>query len=755
MIFHCLAMYRPFHATIYPKAVSQTYDIETKHENIKMTSTIQIIYRWDGSLTTSCLEFAKTLRYKSANRSLDGAMQMKMATKMATAENSFEAIRKFLSDAVVKSIQDETESLSVIKAKLSTVHTNETETDRKSLIDQSFRDVLSQAIIKDAQKPFYEAIISLAISACHQDLCNATLPVILLADLFDCQTINVCEELFEFVEKRVDTWKEDLFFNNTKNNLLRMCNDLLRRLSRSQNTVFCGRILLFLAKFFPLSERSGLNIVSEFNLDNHTVFMSKDDISMEIGSDNEEMVKVEEKNASENSISVDYNLYRKFWTLQDTFCNPTTCYSKFTWKTFTSYASDVLAAFGSFKLDDIKRVTKKFHLSSDESNKQVYFAKYLTNQKLLDLQLSDHNFRRYVLLQFLILFQYLPAQVKFKGEAHNLTEDQTAWIEETTQMVYKLLEETPPDGAVFAKTIQHILSREEYWNKWKNDGCPEFQSSKNAEVDKIVVPQLRKCIQTEILEAAAQGKTLIGNSELTRLWNLCPDNMDACRSEKRDFLPSLEEFFKEDIESNSDELDEPPTKKKYDGNHAWRALRLLSRRSPDFFTSSNQPIRELGLYLQTMIKRVAKKKPTTNVEEGKNDTPDKEEVGGAADESEEELLENAEEKKEESQNTQFKEDSENLQFSPHAVFSADLITSIAREVAPNWKKLATQLSCEEDEVTYFETNNAEPIEQARNMLIVWTERDEASPEVLASGLRAVGHSSLAETLEAAEANVAD
>lgn len=53
--------------------------------------------------------------------------------------------------------------------------------------------------------------------------------------------------------------------------------DLLRRLSRSQNTVFCGRILLFLAKFFPFSERSGLNVVSEFNLDNSTTFGVKED----------------------------------------------------------------------------------------------------------------------------------------------------------------------------------------------------------------------------------------------------------------------------------------------------------------------------------------------------------------------------------------------------------------------------------------------------------------------------------------------
>ena len=33
--------------------------------------------------------------------------------------------------------------------------------------------------------------------------------------------------------------------------------DLLRRLSKSQNTVFCGRIQLFLARLFPLEEKSG------------------------------------------------------------------------------------------------------------------------------------------------------------------------------------------------------------------------------------------------------------------------------------------------------------------------------------------------------------------------------------------------------------------------------------------------------------------------------------------------------------------
>lgn len=39
--------------------------------------------------------------------------------------------------------------------------------------------------------------------------------------------------------------------------LLRMCNEMLRRLSKNMSTVFCGRILMFLANSFSLGERSG------------------------------------------------------------------------------------------------------------------------------------------------------------------------------------------------------------------------------------------------------------------------------------------------------------------------------------------------------------------------------------------------------------------------------------------------------------------------------------------------------------------
>ena len=40
-----------------------------------------------------------------------------------------------------------------------------------------------------------------------------------------------------------------------------------------------------------------------------------------------------------------------------------------------------------------------------------------------------------------------------------------------------------------------------------------------------------------------QGKFLMGNSVLSRLWNQYPDNMDACSAPERDFLPQMDDYF--------------------------------------------------------------------------------------------------------------------------------------------------------------------------------------------------------------------
>lgn len=196
--------------------------------------------------------------------------------------------------------------------------------DKKTILDQAFRDVLlNEEIIGSTAN--VEALITLSIAACRQDICTATIPVVLMSDVFDTVTLEKCEGLFSYVESNVSVWKESWFFAACKNNLLRMCNDLLKRFSRAQNTVFCGRILLFLATFFPFSERSGLNIISEFNLENLTEF--------DVEANDEALDSVQSENIQ---VKIDYNLYTKFWALQDFYRNPNQCYDANNWKKFAS-----------------------------------------------------------------------------------------------------------------------------------------------------------------------------------------------------------------------------------------------------------------------------------------------------------------------------------------------------------------------------------------------------------------------------------
>jgi hypothetical protein len=42
-------------------------------------------------------------------------------------------------------------------------------------------------------------------------------------------------------------------------------------------------------------------------------------------------------------------------------------------------------------------------------------------------------------------------------DTHELKADQAEWVREKTEMVYSLLEETPPDGTAFVQTVKHIL----------------------------------------------------------------------------------------------------------------------------------------------------------------------------------------------------------------------------------------------------------------------------------------------------------
>ncbi|CAN9502916.1 unnamed protein product [Ophioblennius macclurei] len=610
------------------------------------------------------------------------------------------------------------------------------EQEKKTTLDQALRGFLGDQIVEQkASCDDYLSLIYLSIDAVTDGICSATVPFVLLGDVLDCLPLDQCDKIFSFVEENVSTWKSSSFYTAGKNYLLRMCNDLLRRLSKSQNTVFCGRIQLFLARLFPLSEKSGLNLQSQFNLDNVTVF-NKNEQESTLGQkhteEKEDGMEVEEGEMGEDdapapcSIPIDYNLYRKFWTLQDYFRNPVQCYDKFSWMTFLKYSDETLAVFKSFKLDDMQASKRKLEELRASSGEHVYFAKFLTSEKLMDLQLSDSNFRRHILLQYLILFQYLKGQVKFKSSNSILNDDQAAWIEETTKLVYQLLSETPPDGDKFATMVEHILTTEENWNSWKNEGCPSFVKERAVD-DKPKRPSRKRQAPEDFLGKGPDRKIFMGNDELTRLWNLNQDNMEACKSDSREFMPSLDEFFAEAIEqADPANMVEDEYKVVRNPNYGWRALRLLSRRSPHFFQPTNQKFKSLADYLDTMVSKLAKELP--------KDIPSEEIKTGEEDDDDngDNLLKDS-------------NDSPSIQSKPVTNQQMD---EVASKLGAQWKALAPHLEMKAAEVREIETDSEDPDMQAKLLLVAWQDREasQATVESLVAVLNAAGFSHIADGL---------
>ncbi|KAK7574093.1 hypothetical protein V9T40_011284 [Parthenolecanium corni] len=613
--------------------------------------------------------------------------------------------------------------------------------DCKSIIDQGFREYLLQLIpVWDVQR--LKKYVQYNIDSCRLELSSPNTPVILLSDIFDMSTLEFCENLFSFVELNVFMWKEDLFFAICKNHLLRMCNDLLRRLSRSQNTVFCGRILLFLAQFFPFSERSGLNIISEFNVENITDFSNDGDLD----SLAEEEMVVDE---SDKKIKVDFSLYSKFWYLQNFFRCPNDLYINQKWIMFTSYSKFILSTLQHYKLSDSSGTAYIATLTGDSDRR--YFAKFLTSQKLLELQLSDSNFRRYVLVQFLILFQYLTLPVKSKPDSYTLKPEQMDWIKMYKDVVSELIKETPPDGKEFLKTVEKILTREERWNEWKNKSCPEVKKPNPAIMDFQNGQRSKEPYLGDVLkEYHNQKKYFMGNTRLTKLWNHRPNNLDACRSKERHFLPSLDSYFEEAImQSDPAAMIEAQYKKVNEIDYAWKGLRLLSQKCPYFFAQSNNPIHKMSDFLENMLNKLSKDKPTVaglTEEKSKVDPPENESQETQTVIINTDTAEEGEVVNEEPQINSEPMDEDGEQRTP---LTKDQLDRVSEAITSDWQKLGLKMGYQKDEIDFFanervgrcDENKEKPTDQqnARYMLQIWSEDDDdPSVENLSSMLESLG-----------------
>jgi hypothetical protein len=162
--------------------------------------------------------------------------------------------------------------------------------DRSSSLEVGLRNAVTRYFLLPATArplplhPFLQILLSLLLSVTAPGaggegaLADPAIAFSLLEDVFEAIPIPHIEGAWGVVEAHRQALHPFVQAGRggstprARTALLRLTSGLLRRLSRTQDTVMCGKVLLFLANILPLSERSGVNVPGFINVDNSTAY---------------------------------------------------------------------------------------------------------------------------------------------------------------------------------------------------------------------------------------------------------------------------------------------------------------------------------------------------------------------------------------------------------------------------------------------------------------------------------------------------
>ncbi|CAI7659935.1 unnamed protein product [Penicillium palitans] len=345
--------------------------------------------------------------------------------------------------------------------------------------------------------------------------CEPGLIFWLIEELLDSQTIDGCRKVFDYLESRRER-NTKKHFKQKSLVILRSCNELLRRLSRAEDTVFCGRVFIYLFQSFPLGDKSSVNLRGEFHSENVTTFdeiakesTEQEDTTMTEGAEptapgeaaagqaeTSKLPRVVVSTGDEKkSDEVDLNaLYPLFWSLQAYFSAPSKMFDA---ERFTSFKTGMEATLAAFKnintemenessaraSEDARKSNKRKRIADGTEVATSFNPKYLTSRDLFDLEISDTAFRRHVLVQALILLDFvLSLTSKSKSRLANTTnksvlygftlnEEDTKWATGMRKSIEGYLQQGP-GGKFYYRMVDTVLSRDKNWVRWKAEGCP-------------------------------------------------------------------------------------------------------------------------------------------------------------------------------------------------------------------------------------------------------------------------------------------
>ncbi|KAF2016265.1 hypothetical protein BU24DRAFT_346476 [Aaosphaeria arxii CBS 175.79] len=451
-----------------------------------------------------------------------------------------------------------------------------------------------------------------------RDVCSPQLVLLLIEELLDSQSISGCRIVFNFLESR----REAIIANTSKNKdlvILRLCNELLRRLSRAEDPVFCGRVYIFLFQSFPLGDKSSVNLRGNFHVENVTTFEDylkassnksdsmqvdpvegSDDLKEKAGLDGDALKSSEADKSTlkEGTTTMDIDdLYPVFWSLQQSFSNPPRLFEEEQFKEFQKSLQATLAKFKEVPKviqsgDSERKKGEKARGDDDQGEFASSFnPKYLTSRDLFKLELSDLAFQRHILVQALILIDFLltlTEKSKTQGYYQNaqkamqysftLREEDTEWALGIKNSIANYLQDGP-DGKFYYRMVDTVLSRDKNWVRWKMENCQPFTRDRVSTKDFL---EAKSGAQDE-LGRKRLAKPLGSSSALQFLSNTDAEKgLTQLQQSDRFSTPSAESYATKirmteldlDMVTSDEEkrqLEESKT------SNSWRGLRLASK----------------------------------------------------------------------------------------------------------------------------------------------------------------------------------
>ncbi|CAF3508127.1 unnamed protein product [Fusarium graminearum] len=494
-----------------------------------------------------------------------------------------------------------------------------------AIIETAARNIFSHLIATTTiDSPDYVKVWNLLdiLSILSDDgQCDPALLFWLAEELLDSQTIAGCRKIFDFLESR----RERITANHFKQKqliILRTCNELLRRLSRAEDTAFCGRVFIFMFQSFPLGDKSSVNLRGEYHVENITTYeqgTADDDFRMALDGPDEQPKELSEskttpkstdakKEDKEKPLPTDV-LYPLFWSLQEYFSQPKKLFETTSLSSFKESLAATMNVFQTVHNDSKRSLKRKRETGEEDESFNTFNPKYLTSKDLFDLEISDLSFRRHILVQALIIMDFLLALSKLSRDKLTetlpataiinkavmygdqvLIEEDAKWASDTKRTIADYLRQGP-DGPYFYRMVETVLARDKNWVRWKIEGC---QPIKRDPVAPPVFVEAKGNVQ-RLATSKRLRAVPMGSVSLDFLREEDAEAaMGRLKAKERYELPELD-AFKRKIADDDFEIEMPTNDQTKaaavsgKASKSWRALRIAARTKLAAFDKIEDP----------------------------------------------------------------------------------------------------------------------------------------------------------------------